>query len=73
MPEFIGRGLGSYLLSTAIDIAWTYEPSRLWIHTNTLDHPQALPLYQRHGFVPYDQEQRIIPDPRLTGLIPVKG
>ena len=73
MPEFIGRGLGGYLLSTAIDIAWTYDPSRLWIHTNTLDHPQALPLYQRHGFVPYDQEQRIIPDPRLTGLIPAKG
>jgi ribosomal protein S18 acetylase RimI-like enzyme len=70
MPEFIGRGLGDYLLSTAIDIAWSYEPSRLWVHTNTLDHPRALPLYQRHGFTAYDQEQRILPDPRLTGLIP---
>jgi GNAT superfamily N-acetyltransferase len=72
MPEFIGRGLGDYLLSTAIDIAWSYEPSRLWVNTNTLDHPRALPLYQRHGFVPYGQEQRIVPDPRLTGLIPAK-
>ncbi len=71
MPEFIGRGLGDYLLSTAIDIAWSYEPSRLWVHTNTFDHPRALPLYQRHGFTAYDQEQRILPDPRLTGLIPV--
>ncbi len=73
MPEFIGRGLGNYLLSTTIDIAWTYEPSRLWNHTNTLDHPRALPLYQQHGFTVYDQEQKIIPDPRLTGLIPAKG
>jgi ribosomal protein S18 acetylase RimI-like enzyme len=73
MPEFIGRGLGNYLLSTAIDIAWNSEPSRLWIHTNTLDHPNALPLYQRHGFAPYGQEQKIVPDPRLTGLIPTKG
>ena len=73
MPEFIGRGLGNYLLSTAIDIAWNSEPSRLCIHTNTLDHPNALPLYQRHGFAPYGQEQKIVPDPRLTGLIPTKG
>ena len=73
MPEFIGRGLGNYLLSTAIDIAWTYEPSRVWLHTNTFDHARALPLYQQHGFTAYDQEQKIIPDPRLTGLIPAKG
>ncbi len=73
MPEFIGRGLGDYLLSTAIDLAWSTEPSRLWVHTNTLDHPRALPLYQRHGFTVYDQEQRILPDPRLTGLIPAKS
>ncbi len=73
MPEFIGRGLGDYLLSTAIDIAWSYEPNRLWVHTNTLDHPRALPLYQRHGFTVYDQEQRILPDPRLTGLIPAQS
>ena len=70
MPEFIGRGLGDYLLSTAIDIAWSYQPSRLWLHTNTLDHPRALPLYQRHGFKPYKQERKTIPDPRIAGLIP---
>ncbi len=73
MPEFIGRGLGDFLLSAAIDTAWSYEPSRLWIHTNTFDHPSALPLYQRRGFTAYDQEQKIVPDPRLTGLIPAKG
>ena len=30
-----------------------------------------LPLYQRFGFMPYKQEQKTIPDPRLSGLFPV--
>ncbi len=70
LPEFIGQGLGSYLLGSAIDIAWTYEPRRLWLHTCSLDHPQALPLYQKFGFVPYKRENLVIPDPHLHGLIP---
>lgn len=70
VPEFIGRGLGSYLLAAAIDIAWAHEPERLWVHTNTLDHPKALTLYQKFGFVPYKREDKVIPDPRVTGLIP---
>ncbi len=72
-PEFMGRGLGTFLLSSAIDTAWSYKPKRLWVHTNTLDHPSALPLYQRFGFTPYRQEQKTIPDPRVTGLIPAEG
>ena len=57
IPDFIGRGLGSFLLATAIDIAWSKPIERLWVHTNTLDHPRALPLYQKMGFVPYAQEK----------------
>ncbi len=72
MPEFIGRGLSRYLLSAAIGIAWSYEPERVWLHTNTMDHPRALALYQRLGFKPYRQERKTIPDPRVTGLIPVE-
>ncbi len=68
LPEFIGKGLGPYLLDSAIGIAWSYEPKRLWVHTNTLDHPKALGLYQRFGFVPYKREDIEIPDPRLAGL-----
>jgi GNAT superfamily N-acetyltransferase len=70
MPEFIGQRLGPYLLSSAIDIAWSHQPKRLWVNTNTLDHPKALPLYQRMGFVPYRQERKVIDDPRRNGLIP---
>ena len=70
LPDFVGKGLGPYLLDSAIDIAWSYEPKRFWVHTNTLDHPKALSLYQKFGFVPYKREDKEIPDPRLTGLIP---
>jgi GNAT superfamily N-acetyltransferase len=62
IPDFIGRGLGGFLLATAIDIAWSRPIERLWVHTNTLDHPRALPLYQQLGFVPYAQEKtQIVP------------
>ncbi len=56
MPEFVGRGLGSYLLDWAVSAAWLMEPKRVWLHTCSLDHPSALPMYQRFGFVPYDQQ-----------------
>jgi GNAT superfamily N-acetyltransferase len=62
IPDYIGRGLGGFLLATAIDIAWSKPIERLWVHTNTLDHPRALPLYQQLGFVPYAQETaQIVP------------
>ena len=73
LPEFVGQRLGPYLLASAIDIAWSYEPTRLWVNTNTLDHPKALPLYQRMGFVPYAQERKVIDDPRATGLVPAES
>ena len=56
MPEFVGRGLGGYLLDWAIAAAWQMQPKRIWLHTCSLDHPSALPLYQRVGFVPYKRQ-----------------
>jgi ribosomal protein S18 acetylase RimI-like enzyme len=69
MPDFIGRGLGPYLLYSVIEIAWDRGPQRLMVNTNTLDHPKALSLYQRMGFRPYNQEQRTIVDPRAIGIM----
>lgn len=70
MPEFIGRGLGPYLLGFAIHAAWDKGPDRLWVHTCTLDHPAALGTYRKWGFVPYKTEQVLDDDPRALGLIP---
>ncbi len=56
MPEYSGIGLSRFLLSQAIIIAWRDGCRRLQVQTCTLDHPRALPLYQRMGFEPYAQE-----------------
>jgi len=55
-PEFIGQGLGRYFLQRAIDKAWSYGPKRLWLHTDTQDHPAALPNYLKRGFAIYKEE-----------------
>jgi ribosomal protein S18 acetylase RimI-like enzyme len=50
LPEYIGRGWGKYLLSEAVREAWRLLPTRVWLHTCTLDHPAALPNYLGRGF-----------------------
>lgn len=57
LPEFIGRGLGSWLLSWAMQCAWQQDVARVWLHTCTLDHPSALPMYQRAGLQAFKQEK----------------
>ena len=55
-PGFIGQGLGRYFLRWTVDRAWSYAPRRFWLHTCTLDHPVALPNYQKAGFAIYKEE-----------------
>ncbi|MGH7702764.1 MAG: GNAT family N-acetyltransferase [Gemmatimonadales bacterium] len=50
MPGFLGRGLGRHLLTRSVEEAWALGPSRVWVHTCTLDHPAALPNYLNRGF-----------------------
>jgi GNAT superfamily N-acetyltransferase len=50
LPEFVGRGLGKFLLTRAVEEAWRQQPTRVWLHTCTLDHPGALPNYLSRGF-----------------------
>jgi GNAT superfamily N-acetyltransferase len=60
LPEFIGRGFGGALLTSAIEQAWSSRggiaPTRVWVHTCTLDHPGALTNYQARGMAIYKQE-----------------
>ncbi|MBI1967515.1 MAG: GNAT family N-acetyltransferase [Gemmatimonadetes bacterium] len=55
-PDAIGRGLGKHLLSCAVRDAWATGPTRVWLHTCTLDHPAALPNYLARGFQTYKTE-----------------
>jgi len=60
IPEYIGRHLGHYFLYQSVLNAWIEPIETLRVNTCTLDHPRALPLYQRVGFVPYTREERYI-------------
>ncbi len=64
LPSFIGQGLGRELLAAAVDRAWQLRPSRVWVHTCTLDHPRALQTYQAAGFEICGSEEKIeqLPD-----------
>ncbi|MEI9932416.1 MAG: GNAT family N-acetyltransferase [Rhizomicrobium sp.] len=63
MPDYVGRRLGYYFVYQAVSIAWSRPIPSLLINTCTLDHPRALPLYQRVGFIPYSREERYIEMP----------
>ena len=58
VPQAIGRGLGRWFLATAVETGWDLSGTQsMTVNTNTLDHPRALPMYQRVGFVPVRQER----------------
>jgi GNAT superfamily N-acetyltransferase len=59
LPEFVGRGLGGALLTSAIEEAWKMSPSRVWVHTCNRDHAQALANYQARGMVVYKIEEEL--------------
>ena len=60
VPAFIGHGHGRALLAQSIARAWSIEGTqRVWLHTCTLDHPQALPNYLAAGFEIYKVEDTV--------------
>lgn len=70
VTEFIGRGLGLYLLQAATDRAWMRPLDRVKLNTCTFDHPRALPTYQRAGFTVYARRDVSFEDPRERGILP---
>jgi GNAT superfamily N-acetyltransferase len=49
LEEFHNKKLGSYLLSQAIKKSFTENINRVWVHTCTLDHKNALKNYISRG------------------------
>lgn len=70
VPELAGKGHGGWLMTHALAQAWRRDVGRVWVHTCTLDHPNALGFYRRWGFVPIKRTLESFPDPRLLGLLP---
>jgi GNAT superfamily N-acetyltransferase len=71
IPEAIGRGVGRFLMNEAIRRAFRRPIRRLFVHTCSLDHPQALTFYVRSGFLPYKRSIEVADDPRLKGFLPL--
>lgn len=65
-----GTGAARRLMNHAVGTAFDRGVTRLWLHTNTLDHPRALDFYRRTGFAAIGQEVEIADDPRLRGVLP---
>lgn len=57
MEHALGRGVGRWFLGAAIEAAWATGPRQVVVQTCTLDHPAALPLYQKLGFEPVGQKR----------------
>jgi GNAT superfamily N-acetyltransferase len=66
--SLVGGGAARWLMNRALEIVWQRPISRFWVHTCTLDHPNALAFYMRSGFVAFRRQIEISPDPRLQGL-----
>jgi ribosomal protein S18 acetylase RimI-like enzyme len=49
LEEFQNKKLGSYLLSEAIQISFKKNIDRVWVHTCSLDHKNALNNYIARG------------------------
>jgi GNAT superfamily N-acetyltransferase len=62
VPAFQGRRLGPFLLDRALRAAWSHRPERLWLHTDTHDHPAAQSVYGRAGFRAYTRRIETFPD-----------
>jgi GNAT superfamily N-acetyltransferase len=51
LPEEIGNGLGKIFLDAAIATASGKTNDRVWLHTCEYDHPLAMTMYLKVGFV----------------------
>ena len=60
LEEYHNKKLGSYLLSEAIKNAFLDNPKRVWVHTCSLDHKNALKNYIARGMKIFKTENVFI-------------
>ena len=59
LEEYYGKKLGGYLLSEAIKISLNLNSERVWVHTCSLDHKNALKNYLARGMKNFKSETLI--------------
>ena len=60
LENYINQKLGSYLLSHAIKKSFLEKPIKVWVHTCSLDHKNALNNYISRGMKIFKKETIII-------------
>ena len=60
LEEYQNKKLGSYLLSNAIKNSFLNKPKRVWVHTCSLDHKNALNNYIARGMKVFKTETVVI-------------
>ena len=56
LEEYFGKKLGGYLLSEAIKYSFIAGSPRIWVHTCSLDHKNALDNYLSRGMTIFKSE-----------------
>jgi len=56
LKDYRGKKFGSKLLSHSINISCAKKPSRMWVHTCSVDHKFALTKYKSRGFKIFKEE-----------------
>ena len=56
LEEYIGKQFGAYLLSEAIKASFNFGAKRIWVHTCSLDHKNALKNYLSRGMKIFKSE-----------------
>ena len=56
LEEYHNKKLGSYLLCNAIKKSFSKKPKRVWVHTCSLDHKNALSNYISRGMKIFKKE-----------------
>ena len=57
MEEYIGKGYGGFLLSEALESCLKEKVRRIWVHTCSLDHENAIKNYLARGMKLYKEEK----------------
>jgi ribosomal protein S18 acetylase RimI-like enzyme len=55
--EFFGKRIGGHLLTDAILTSFNQKINKVWVHTCTLDHPNALKNYLARGMKVFKTEK----------------
>lgn len=60
IEKYFGKGWADIAFQTLLQHIILAQPKRVWLHTCSLDAPQAKPLYRKHGFRTYKIQKELV-------------